>query len=193
MDKRLVALSKFLSLALRHRPEEIGIVLDRDGWTDVATLLARAQAAGTPLTQEALAAIVADNDKKTFHAIRRRKPHPRRPGTFDRVGGHDPRGGDAAGPPLSRNGGSFPGSHSPRRLVAARAALCTLVGRRGHGPDGRRAPWTAVGIGHRRGGYAYRRPYLPLRRQRSLADRRRAATFSLPIAGAFYGSFKPLC
>lgn len=31
--------SKFLSLILRHKPEEIGITLDRNGWADVAELI----------------------------------------------------------------------------------------------------------------------------------------------------------
>lgn len=31
-DKELAETSKFLSFVLRHKPEAIGIVLDREGW-----------------------------------------------------------------------------------------------------------------------------------------------------------------
>lgn len=35
----LVRISKFLSLILRHKPEEIGLTLDPNGWADVEELL----------------------------------------------------------------------------------------------------------------------------------------------------------
>lgn len=65
-EKQLVKWSKFLSLVLRHKPEAIGITLDAQGWTDVDKLLQKAQAAGVPLTHEALKEIVATNNKKRF-------------------------------------------------------------------------------------------------------------------------------
>lgn len=34
-DKELAETSKFLSFVLRHKPEAIGIVLDREGWADI--------------------------------------------------------------------------------------------------------------------------------------------------------------
>ncbi len=34
-------ISKFLSLVLRHKPEEIGLTLDDNGWTDVDELIAK--------------------------------------------------------------------------------------------------------------------------------------------------------
>lgn len=58
--------SKFLSYVLRHHPEEIGIQLDENGWTDVAILLRQAQAHQRPLTYEKLLDIVENNDKKRF-------------------------------------------------------------------------------------------------------------------------------
>ena len=39
-EAKLVRISKFLSLHLRHRPEAIGLRLDAGGWVDVAELLA---------------------------------------------------------------------------------------------------------------------------------------------------------
>lgn len=41
MDKRLVRISKTLSLILRHHPEKIGVKLDRYGRTDLETLIRR--------------------------------------------------------------------------------------------------------------------------------------------------------
>ncbi|WP_338767157.1 RNA 2'-phosphotransferase [Massilia sp. METH4] len=58
--------SRFLSLILRHAPDTIGLSLDRNGWADVAELLATATAHGTPLTLETLRHVVAGNDKQRF-------------------------------------------------------------------------------------------------------------------------------
>ncbi|MCA9958931.1 MAG: RNA 2'-phosphotransferase [Anaerolineales bacterium] len=38
-------LSKFLSLVLRHKPQQIGLTLDSAGWASVTDLLAKANAA----------------------------------------------------------------------------------------------------------------------------------------------------
>lgn len=64
--ERLVKVSKFLSLVLRHRPERIGIRLDRAGWVEVDELLSRARAHGLPLTRAELEEVVATNDKRRF-------------------------------------------------------------------------------------------------------------------------------
>lgn len=66
MRERLVRLSKFLSLVLRHQPEKIGITLEAGGWTDVAELLRAAKAHGVALTLEELRRVVEENDKKRF-------------------------------------------------------------------------------------------------------------------------------
>lgn len=58
--------SKFLSLVLRHAPEQIGIELDAQGWTDVDTLIAKANAAGVALDRASLQDIVATSDKQRF-------------------------------------------------------------------------------------------------------------------------------
>lgn len=42
-EKELADTSKFLSFVLRHKPEAIGIVLDREGWADIDKLILCAQ------------------------------------------------------------------------------------------------------------------------------------------------------
>src|SRR5579862_2913530 len=64
MDPNLVKTSKFLSLVLRHKPEEIGLVLDENGWADVDDLLARVNQHGQRLTREVLQVVVESNDKR---------------------------------------------------------------------------------------------------------------------------------
>ena len=46
-EKELADTSKFLSFVLRHKPEAIGIVLDREGWADIDKLILCAQKAGS--------------------------------------------------------------------------------------------------------------------------------------------------
>lgn len=58
--------SKFLSLVLRHRPEEAQITLDPAGWTTVEALLAGCAKADRPLSRTDLEQIVATNAKKRF-------------------------------------------------------------------------------------------------------------------------------
>ena len=41
-EKQQKSVSKFLSLILRHRPEQIGITLDKNGWVDIDILLTQA-------------------------------------------------------------------------------------------------------------------------------------------------------
>ena len=66
MDKRHTKVSKFLSYVLRHRPDEIGIVLDSAGWVAIDELLAASAAHGTAISRDELAYVVAHNDKKRF-------------------------------------------------------------------------------------------------------------------------------
>jgi putative RNA 2'-phosphotransferase len=66
MQSRLLRVSKFLSLVLRHQPARIGIELDHAGWVDVSALLAACRAHGFPITLEELSAVVRENDKKRF-------------------------------------------------------------------------------------------------------------------------------
>lgn len=61
-----VSKSKFLSLVLRHKPEEIGLVLDQNGWASVDELISLANARGTNLSHEQIQSIVENSDKKRF-------------------------------------------------------------------------------------------------------------------------------
>lgn len=62
-------LSKFLSFVLRHRPDSVGVRLDREGWVDVDVLLAGIEAAGgQSLTLPTLLEIVG-SDAKTRYAL----------------------------------------------------------------------------------------------------------------------------
>jgi len=64
--KNITQLSKFLSLVLRHQPEELGILLNEQGWTNVDTLLKAMQAKGFAIDLELLKQVVAENNKKRF-------------------------------------------------------------------------------------------------------------------------------
>lgn len=66
MGEPQVATSKFLSFVLRHRPEAVGLQLDRQGWLDVGTLLERINTDGRSITLEELRTVVATNDKQRF-------------------------------------------------------------------------------------------------------------------------------
>src|ERR1035437_1944394 len=65
-DKRAITISKFLSLVLRHKPDEIGITLDEAGWVDVTTLLEAMSCHGNAVSPEELQEVVATSDKKRF-------------------------------------------------------------------------------------------------------------------------------
>lgn len=64
MDR--VRISKLLSLALRHKPEDLGIALDAQGWADVSALLAGLAARGIALDEDGLEEIVRTSDKQRF-------------------------------------------------------------------------------------------------------------------------------
>ncbi len=65
-DKQAQTISRLLSLILRHKPEEIGIKLDENGWTDVSELLSKLAAQGHHITLDQLRHIVETNNKKRF-------------------------------------------------------------------------------------------------------------------------------
>ena len=58
-----VAISKFLSHALRHAPASYGLTMDAQGWVAVADILARAP---MPLDRATLDAVAAGSDKRRF-------------------------------------------------------------------------------------------------------------------------------
>jgi putative RNA 2'-phosphotransferase len=66
MTDDLVKISKFLSLVLRHKPQQIGLALDEHGWADVDDLIRCANEAGHRLTRPLLEQVVAQNDKQRF-------------------------------------------------------------------------------------------------------------------------------
>jgi putative RNA 2'-phosphotransferase len=66
MEKNLKSTSKFLSLILRHKPEEIGLLLDENGWASVDELIQKLNAKGNNIDTDLLTEIVDTNDKKRF-------------------------------------------------------------------------------------------------------------------------------
>ncbi len=58
--------SKLLSLVLRHKPEIIGLNLDRQGWAEVDMLINLVRQKGMNLNRSILEQIVVTNDKKRF-------------------------------------------------------------------------------------------------------------------------------
>lgn len=64
--KRLVRVSKFLSLHLRHEPAALGMTLEPGGWVPVAALLAGAAATRFPISSDELVAVVRGSDKQRF-------------------------------------------------------------------------------------------------------------------------------
>lgn len=65
-SKLLVDTSKFLSYVLRHEPHAIGLSVDREGWADVAALIAAAARHGRRLDRALIERVVATNEKKRF-------------------------------------------------------------------------------------------------------------------------------
>lgn len=59
-------LSKFLSLILRHKPEEIGISLDENGWADVLELLSGINNTGRKINIDLLEEIVKSDNKGRY-------------------------------------------------------------------------------------------------------------------------------
>lgn len=59
-------ISKLLSYVLRHAPESMGLVLDRDGWADIDTLISNAHQHGHTFDNQMLHEVVETNEKKRF-------------------------------------------------------------------------------------------------------------------------------
>ena len=55
-----------MSLVLRHKPETIGVSLDREGWLEVATLIEQSRKHGRELSSDLIETVVAENDKQRF-------------------------------------------------------------------------------------------------------------------------------
>ncbi|WP_330959646.1 RNA 2'-phosphotransferase [Photobacterium sp. 53610] len=64
MNKEITKISKYLSFILRHKPESIALVLDRNGWASIDDLIRLSQ--DIRLSKEILEFVVATNDKRRF-------------------------------------------------------------------------------------------------------------------------------
>ena len=65
-DNKQLQLSRFLSLVLRHRPEAIGIRLDRNGWAEVDVLIEAMNQHGRFIDHDTLKQIVAMDNKQRY-------------------------------------------------------------------------------------------------------------------------------
>jgi putative RNA 2'-phosphotransferase len=59
-------ISKFLSLVLRHKPEEINLKLDTNGWADTDELIEKLNSRNFNIDFELLEQVVINNDKQRF-------------------------------------------------------------------------------------------------------------------------------
>ena len=71
MNNDLTRISKFLSYILRHSPESIGIVLDKNGWASIDDII---KGAKDPVTYDQIIQVVEQNEKKRF-ALDENKKH----------------------------------------------------------------------------------------------------------------------
>ncbi|PJM73045.1 RNA 2'-phosphotransferase [Bifidobacterium primatium] len=62
----LTKLSKFMSLILRHKPETIGITLDRHGWADASALIAGIGKEYPTMSRSMLEKIVRTDNKQRY-------------------------------------------------------------------------------------------------------------------------------
>ena len=66
LTKEEVKISKFVSLVLRHKPENIGLTLSKDGWANVYELIEKIKSTGRNINEDILERVVLYNDKKRF-------------------------------------------------------------------------------------------------------------------------------
>lgn len=67
LSKKLsTQLSIYLSLILRHKPEELGVTLDENGWTSVPVLLDKLNASGRVCELDDLKQIVTEDEKGRY-------------------------------------------------------------------------------------------------------------------------------
>ncbi len=62
---RIKKLSRSLSLWLRHKPENIGIIIDKQGWTNIVELIKKGSSK-IEFTIDDLKQVVEENDKQRF-------------------------------------------------------------------------------------------------------------------------------
>lgn len=66
MSKKNTDISKFLSYVLRHKPEAIGLFLDKEGWAVINDLILLSIKEGYTLDNNLIRYIVNSSDKKRF-------------------------------------------------------------------------------------------------------------------------------
>jgi putative RNA 2'-phosphotransferase len=66
MSRRRVIESKFLSLLLRHKPDEIGLRLDAAGWASIDEIVQLTAKRRTPLSRAVIEEITATSEKQRF-------------------------------------------------------------------------------------------------------------------------------
>lgn len=69
MEEKLVQLSRTMSYALRHNPQQYGLTLDNDGWVSVADLLHALSSQHNSwqhLSEADFAAVIAQSEKQRF-------------------------------------------------------------------------------------------------------------------------------
>jgi len=64
MEKELKTLSKYLSFIVRHKPDEIGLKLDSNGWGSLDHLIEKTSS--HKLTPDLIKVVVETNDKQRF-------------------------------------------------------------------------------------------------------------------------------
>ena len=71
MNKRLIDVSKTISYALRHRPNEFGLSLDKEGWVDFEVFCRALASYKHPVyvDKEIIEKIITESDKKRFELI----------------------------------------------------------------------------------------------------------------------------
>lgn len=63
---RLNRIGRLIIYALRHKPEELNVVLDEHGWVDIGVLLEALSAKGYKITREQLEYLAETSDKQRF-------------------------------------------------------------------------------------------------------------------------------
>lgn len=66
----LTTVSKFLALILRHKPEELGLTLDEQGWCNVDELVKAFKTKFNDFTFETLEEIVITDEKEDIHLMK---------------------------------------------------------------------------------------------------------------------------
>lgn len=66
MKNRLTKISIHLSYILRHKPEDIGLTLDKDGWADIDELIQKNSNHRHAMTKEELLNVVKTDEKSRY-------------------------------------------------------------------------------------------------------------------------------